>query len=102
MACPCAATYSSLATVSALEGLASEHGTHEKWNPRWTVCESVRGMEVHEDTHARLPLHQSDMTVNGGNTPMLGVSTVIKGDTLDDARKVVWRLAGEVLRGGWG
>ena len=41
--CPYAATYSSLATVSALEGLTSEHGTHEKQNPRRTVGEDVRG-----------------------------------------------------------
>ena len=90
----------SLATISALEGLASEHGTHEKWNPRWTAGESVRGMEVHEDTHARLPLHHSDVTVNGRNTPMVGVSTVVEGNTLDNVRNVVWRLVGEVLRGG--
>ena len=30
VACPYAPTHSSLATVSALEGLASEHGTHER------------------------------------------------------------------------
>ena len=97
--CPYAATYSSLATVSALEGLTSEHGTHEKQNPRRTVGEDVRGTEVREDTYVRLPLCRSDMAVNGRKMPMVGVSTVVESDTLDDVRNVVWRLAGEVLRG---
>ena len=58
---------------------------------------------MHEDTHwhARLPLHQLDMTVNGRTTPMAGVRTVVEGDTLGNARNVVWGLAGEVLQGSW-
>ena len=54
-------------------------------------------MEVHEDARARLPLRRSGMTVNGRNKVMVGVSAVVEGDTLDDARDVV----GEVLQGGW-
>ena len=34
---------------------------------------------MHEDTHARLPLHRSDMTVNERNTLVVGVSAVIEG-----------------------
>ena len=90
----------SLATVSALEGLASEHGAHVKWNPRWTVGERCEGGGVHEGTHARLPLHHSDVTMNGRNTPMAGASTAAEGDTPDNVRNLVWRLAGEVAGGG--
>ena len=90
---PCAATYSSLDTVSALEGLVSEHGIHMKWKPRW---KKALGMEAHEDTHAWLPLRRSGVTANGRNTLMVGVSAVVEGDMLDDARDVV----GEVLQGG--
>ena len=37
------------------------------------------GMEVYEDTHARLPLRLSDMMVNWRNTLVVGVSAVIEG-----------------------
>ena len=56
---------------------------------------------MHEDTHARLPLYRSDMTVNERDTLMVSMSAVIEGNTLDDARNADGRLAGEVLQGSW-
>ena len=58
-------------------------------------------MEMHEDTHARLPLRRSDTTVNGRNMLTVDVSTVIECHMVDDTRNVAGKLAPEVLWGCW-
>ena len=85
--------------VSALGGLASNHGTREKWGLRRM---KALGAGVHEDAYVRLPLHRPDMSVSRRDTLVAGVGNVIEGDMLDNARNVAGRLVGGgVLQGSW-
>ena len=62
----------------------------------------VSKMEAHGDIHVQLPLHRSDMTVNGENTPMAGVVSTVIGDGIlhngiDDTN--IGKVVGKGLQG---